>query len=109
DGLLAFTDERRGRIEAATTAARLAGFKDRGPVFLGGADNEPATPEQTLEDPPCGYRLDAAQYADVKDELALHGVRSRPDGDGAFVPLRQSQRELIPLLLDARATYHLTS
>ncbi|MEU4492448.1 M14 family metallocarboxypeptidase [Streptomyces sp. NPDC023998] len=109
DGLLGFTDERRGRIEAATTAARLAGFKDRGPVYLGGADNEPATPEQTLEDPPCGYRLDAAQYADVKDELALHGVRSRPDADGAFVPLRQSQRELIPLLLDARATYHLTS
>ncbi|MGI5404209.1 M14 family metallopeptidase [Streptomyces sp. CA-135486] len=109
DGLLAFTDERRGRIEAATTAARLAGFKDRGPVYLGGADNEPATAEQTLEDPPCGYRLDAAQYGDVKDELALHGVRSRPDGDGAFVPLRQSQRELIPLLLDARATYHLTS
>ncbi|MGW3623419.1 M14 family metallopeptidase [Streptomyces sp. NPDC000880] len=108
-GLLTFTDERRGRIEAATGAARLAGFKDRGPVYLGGADNDPATAEETLEDPPCGYRLDAAQYADVRDELGLHGVTSRPDGDGAFVPLRQSQRQLIPLLLDSRATYHLTA
>ncbi|MEU3918551.1 M14 family metallocarboxypeptidase [Streptomyces sp. NPDC029004] len=108
-GLLAFADERRGRIGAVTAAARLAGFKDRGPVYLGGADNDPATPDETLLDPPCGYRLDGAQYADVKDELALHGVVSRPDGDGAFVPLRQSQRELIPLLLDSRATYHLTS
>lgn len=108
-GLLAFADERHGRIGAVTAGARLAGFKDRGPVYLGGADNDPATPEETLLDPPCGYRLDGAQYADVKDELALHGVVSRPDGDGAFVPLRQSQRELIPLLLDSRATYHLTS
>ncbi|MGW4033921.1 M14 family metallopeptidase [Streptomyces sp. NPDC004838] len=109
DGLLSFADERRGRIGAATKAARLAGFQDRGPVYLGGADNDPATPEETLADPPCGYRLSADQFADVGDELALHGVGSKRDGDGAFVPLRQSQRELIPLLLDARATYHLTT
>ncbi|WP_327327266.1 M14 family metallocarboxypeptidase [Streptomyces sp. NBC_01210] len=108
-GLFSFADERRTRIETATTGARLAGFKDRGPVYLGGADNDPAKPEQILADPPCGYRLDAAQYADVKDELALHGVMVRPVGEGAFVPLRQSRRELIPLLLDARATYHLAS
>ncbi|MFI1014923.1 M14 family metallocarboxypeptidase [Streptomyces sp. NPDC020965] len=108
EGLFAFTGERRSRIEAATTAARLAGFLDRGPVYLGGADNDPPTPDETLTDPPCGYRLDAAQFADVKDELALHGVVARHDGDGAFVPLRQSQRKLVPLLLDARAAYHLT-
>jgi hypothetical protein len=108
-GLLSYADERRHRIEAVTTAARAAGIEDRGPVHLGGADNDPPTPEETLQDPPCGYRLDAAQYADVGDELALHGVRSRPDGEGVFVPLRQSQRELVPLLLDTRAAYHLTA
>ncbi|GAA3009059.1 M14 family metallopeptidase [Streptomyces fulvorobeus] len=109
DGLFAFDDQRRGRIEAATTASRLAGYADRGPVRLGGADNDPAEPAEILQDPPCGYRLSAAQYADVGDELALHGVTSRPDGDGAYVPLRQSARSLIPLLLDERATYHLTN
>ncbi|MFI6283957.1 M14 family metallocarboxypeptidase [Streptomyces sp. NPDC051018] len=108
DGLLSFADERRARIGAATDAARLAGFQDRGPVYLGGADNDPATEGQTLADPPCGYRLSPAQFTDVNDELALHGVRWKRAGDGAFVPLRQSQRELIPLLLDARASYHLT-
>ncbi|MER6614301.1 M14 family metallopeptidase [Streptomyces xantholiticus] len=109
DGLLRYADERRSRIEAVTTAARLSGYKDRGPVHLGGADNDPPAQEETLEDPPCGYRLDAAQYAEVGDELALHGVRFRPDGEGVLVPLRQSQRELVPLLLDTRAAYHLTA
>ncbi|MFE7123310.1 M14 family metallocarboxypeptidase [Streptomyces sp. NPDC057617] len=108
-GLFAFTDERRARIVAATATARLAGLKDRGPVYVGGADNDPAAPEEIIENPPCGYRLDAAQYADVKDELALHGVLSLPLGKGAFVPLRQSQRNLVPLLLDERAAYHLTA
>ncbi|MFE4175636.1 M14 family metallocarboxypeptidase [Streptomyces sp. NPDC056909] len=109
EGLFTFTDERRGAIVSATATARLAGLKDRGPVYLGGADNEPAAPEQIIQNPPCGYRLDAAQYADVKDELALHGVLALPLGKGAFVPLRQSQRNLVPLLLDERAAYHLTA
>ncbi|MFI5755180.1 M14 family metallocarboxypeptidase [Streptomyces sp. NPDC051569] len=108
-GLFSFTDERRARIVTATASARLAGLKDHGPIYLGGADNEPASAEQILQDPPCGYRLDAAQYADVKDELALHGVLAVPLGQGAFVPLRQSQRNLVPLLLDERAQYHLTA
>ncbi|MFI6208229.1 M14 family metallocarboxypeptidase [Streptomyces sp. NPDC051041] len=105
EGLFRFVDERRGRIEAATGAARLAGHRDEGPVHLGGADNDPPEPSEVLRDPPCGYRLTAGQYAEVRDELALHGVTTR----GTYVPLRQSLRALVPLLLDARAPHRLTA
>ncbi|WOX21012.1 M14 family metallocarboxypeptidase [Streptomyces solicathayae] len=110
-GALSFVDERRGPIEAATSAARQVGLADRGPVYLGGADNDPAEPAEIVQDPPCGYRLDAAQYAEFADELALHGVsvRRSGDGDGAYVPLRQSQRALVSLLLDERAAYRITT
>ncbi|MGW1026032.1 M14 family metallopeptidase [Streptomyces sp. NPDC002577] len=109
-GLFTFTGERLGRIEAATDAARAAGYRDGGPIYLGGADNDPAEPAEIIQDPPCGYRLTAEQYAEVVDELALHGVQLRKEPDeGAYVPLRQSLRALVPLLLDERAPYHLTA
>ncbi|MEV7399923.1 M14 family metallocarboxypeptidase [Streptomyces sp. NPDC091267] len=104
-----YVAQRRGEIGAATVRARTAGFTEGGPVHLGGADNEPAGPGGVLAHPPCGYRLTAAQFAGIGDELALHGVTSRPDGDGVYVPLAQSARKLVPILLDAKATYHLTN
>ncbi|MEE4420041.1 M14 family metallocarboxypeptidase [Streptomyces sp. DSM 41528] len=109
-GAFDFLGQHRRRIEAATTAARLTGYADRGPVYLGGADNESPAPGQVLTDPPCGYRLTPEQFAQTGDELALHGVTGIRDRDGSVVvPLRQSLRRLVPLLLDGRAAYHLTS
>ncbi|WP_180289275.1 MULTISPECIES: M14 family metallopeptidase [Streptomyces] len=107
-GLFAFAGERRAAVESATRRALLAGWRDEGPVYLGGADNDPAEPSEMIQDPPCGYRLTAGQYTEVKDELALHGVRVRKEATGAYVPLRQSLRALVPLLFDERAPYHVT-
>ncbi|MFD5631238.1 MULTISPECIES: M14 family metallocarboxypeptidase [unclassified Streptomyces] len=108
-GLFTFTGEHRARVEKATWAARLKGYLDTGPVYLGGADNDPAEPSEVIQDPPCGYRLTADQYTDLSDELSLHGVRVRHEGGGVLVPLRQSLRALVPLLLDERAPYRLAA
>ncbi|WP_405806490.1 M14 family metallocarboxypeptidase [Streptomyces sp. NBC_01187] len=107
-GAFDFTGQRRGRIEAATDKARAQGWADHGPVHLGGADNEKPSDDQVLTDPPCGYRLSAGQWKDVKTPLGLHGVKAERRGDGVLVPLRQSQRALVPLLLDRRAEFKLT-
>ncbi|MFF5367353.1 M14 family metallocarboxypeptidase [Streptomyces sp. NPDC013187] len=107
-GMFGYADQRRARIEATTARARLAGYADTGPVYVGGADNEAPEPGEIIPNPPCGYRLTAAQYAEVGDELVLHGVRVRKDREGVLVPLRQPLRALVPLLLDDRAEYHLT-
>ncbi|MEY8039739.1 M14 family metallocarboxypeptidase [Saccharopolyspora cebuensis] len=109
DEVLRMAEQRRPEIQRATTAARLAGLRDEGPVYFGGADNEPPAPEDVDTDPPCGYRLTAAQHQEVGDELDLHGVRSLPAPDGGrFVPMRQEARALVAVLLDTRADAPLT-
>ncbi|WP_217182177.1 M14 family metallocarboxypeptidase [Streptomyces sp. AC495_CC817] len=109
-GLFGFAAERGRQVDRVTGAARLAGLRDTGPVYVGGADNDPAEPAEVIQDPPCGYRLTPQQYEEFADELALHGVRVRPesDGGGVLVPLRQQLRALVPLLFDAQAPYRLT-
>lgn len=108
-GLFGYLDARQGQLSAATALARHTGFADRGRILIGGADNDPAEPAETLQDPPCAYRLTEAQYSESQDELELHGVVVRRAADGgALVPLRQSQRALVALLLDPRAAYGLT-
>jgi hypothetical protein len=73
--------------------------------------NEDPTAEQILDPPPCGYRLDEQQYSGpqpdgrpVRDRLDAHGIKVQQRGpNGYFVPMKQPQRGLIPLLLDGQA------
>ena len=109
-GTMRMIGERRDRVESATTAAGSSGWTSSGPIYLPGADNEPPAPEEVLQDPPCGYALSAEQFETWRDELRLHGVLSFPGPSGKrFVPMHQRARSLVPLLLDSRAEYHVTT
>ncbi|MCP3801133.1 M14 family metallocarboxypeptidase [Allokutzneria sp. A3M-2-11 16] len=109
NGTLKMARERRAQIELATTLSRnLEPFK-RKPIYFGGADNQPAKPEEVLSTPPCGYRLTAPQFQQVRQTLELHDVHSWSVGDAPFVPLAQQARGLIPLLLDAKGQYRITT
>ncbi|HUQ56077.1 M14 family metallocarboxypeptidase [Lentzea sp.] len=100
DGTQSFVRAERSAIEAANAASRAV---RSGPVYFGGADNQAPDPSDVVE-APCGYVLTSAQYVDVQDELALHGIKSQYlRGGDRIVPLKQEARALAPLLLDARA------
>ncbi|RDI20317.1 M14 family zinc carboxypeptidase [Lentzea flaviverrucosa] len=101
DGTQSFVGSNRSAIEAANAQSRAV---RSGPVYFGGADNQAPDPSDVVATPPCGYVLTGAQYRDVQDELALHGVKSQYlRGGDRIVPLEQEARALVPLLMDARA------
>ncbi|MFD4640600.1 M14 family zinc carboxypeptidase [Lentzea sp. NPDC058436] len=100
DGTQSFVRVNRSAIEAANAASRAV---RSGPIYFGGADNQAPDPADVVP-APCGYVLTGAQYVEVQDELALHGVKSQYlRGGDRIVPLKQEGRALVPLLLDARA------
>jgi Zinc carboxypeptidase len=73
------------------------------------------TPDQILEDPPCGYLLTEEQYngprtdgpegltTTLAQRIDAHGWRVQTRPAGYMVPLTQPERGLIPLLLDGQA------
>jgi len=101
--------EQRGQIASATERAprRAAAEGSAGdqPFYFGGADNMLPTPEQVTIEPPCGYRLTAAQYEQVDRTLALHGIDVRRAGGGYTVSMAQAAQPVIPLLMDERGQY----
>ncbi|MGI5501908.1 M14 family zinc carboxypeptidase [Lentzea sp. CA-135723] len=106
DGTQSFVRDNRAGIEAANAASRAV---RTGPIYFGGADNQPPDPSDVVA-APCGYVLTGAQYVEVQDELALHGIRSQYlRGGDRIVPVKQEARALVPLLLDARADGPLVS
>jgi hypothetical protein len=70
-------------------------------------------PSAVLDPPPCGYLLTAAQMQgsgeqpgsrSVADRLEAHGLKIQRRGhERFFVPMKQEQRGLVPLLLDDAA------
>lgn len=76
---------------------------------------EVPTPDQILEQAPCGYLLTEEQYngprtdgpeglrTTVAQRIDAHGWRVQKRSAGYMVPLTQPERGLIPLLLDGQA------
>ncbi len=97
------------QIEAATessparaTAEGAAGDK---PFYFGGGDNELPPSNQVTVDPPCGYRLTAAQYGQIQTALDLHGIAVQQSGATYTVSMAQPAQGVIPLLMDARGQF----
>lgn len=105
--------ERRDIAQTTTQAAERAtqmGAARKGIVYFAGQDDMlPTKPEQVEANPMCGYSLSAAQASEFGEVLALHGVKTTKTADGAWVPMGQPARGLIPLLFDERSEFRITT
>lgn len=113
-GTISYLLQQRGPVSilASGAAARATdlGARRAGTIYFGGQDDKiPTSPSLIASPPPCGYQLTAAQYTSLKSTLSLHQINAVPNATGARVSMAQSQRGLIPLLLDARSSDRLTT
>ncbi len=108
---LDFLRENRAEV-AGQTAAAAERMTDTGAtgdwvLSFAGGDNQLPDSDEIDTTPPCAYQLTDAQYAEVRRTLQLQGVSSTANASGRLVSLGQPARNVIALLLDERATYHL--
>ena len=119
---LDYQHENERSIERAIEKSIAFQRSNRGRIVFRGSYPIPAQPgpgespppdepaEGVLEEPPCGYLLDELQFSGpqpdgrpVGERLAAHGIRVLRKRGRYWVPMRQEQRGLIPLLLDGEA------
>ena len=107
---LRFLADHGDLVQRATTRAPRRdaneGRRRSGPVYFGGADNQPPEPQDVQDPPPCAYRLSKAQAGEVRPTLRLHGIRLIRRQRSVLAPLGQPAKAVIPLLLDARGSRH---
>ncbi|MBC7374364.1 MAG: carboxypeptidase [Frankiales bacterium] len=99
----------RAACEGAGTRKAAEGKAGSAPVFFGGADNDPPEDAQVVDPPPLSYSLSTAQFREVADVLALHGVRTTRSGSAFRASMGQSAEPVIALLLDARGQRHIVA
>lgn len=102
DDVLSWYAERADAIDEARAEALAEALANRGDVrFPNGQVLDPAV---------CGYELSASQYTQrVAGVLESQGVQAYEDGNRVLVPLAQRYRRIVPLLLDARASFTLAA
>jgi len=108
---LEFFQDNRHDVASTTDSAAMRATRQgeigAGPIYIDGADNEPAGPEDTLSRNACSYSLTAEQYDEVEQTLDLHGIEVTEGDDGVSVSMAQPARAVIALLLDERAEYNI--
>jgi hypothetical protein len=107
---LRFLADQGNLVQQATARAprrdAAEGRSRSGPIYFGGADNQPPEPQEVQDPPPCAYRLSREQASEVRPTLHLHGIEMIRRPRNVLVPLGQPAKALIPLLLDGRGTRH---